>query len=123
MYYNGDGVEQDKEQAEYWYTKAAEQGDISVQFDLALMYCIGDGVEQDKEKALSLFAKVAEQGDAKAQHNLAFMYSQGEGVKQDKAKAVYWYDSDTGEYDEQFPGILRHVGTELEQHCDLQGEY
>ena len=32
-------------------------------------------------------------------------------------------DSDTGEYDEQFPGILRHVGTELEQHRDLQGEY
>ena len=38
MYANGRGVEQDDEQAVFWYRKAAEQGHASAQFNLGWMY-------------------------------------------------------------------------------------
>jgi TPR repeat protein len=44
MYKNGEGVPQDFKQAIQWYTKAAEQGDVDAQYNLALMYKNGEGV-------------------------------------------------------------------------------
>ena len=52
MYYQGDGIEQDKQKAVYWYTKAAKQNHSEAQYNLALMYEKGEGVKQDKEKAI-----------------------------------------------------------------------
>jgi hypothetical protein len=44
MYYSGEGVPHDDEQAIQWYTKAAEQGHVDAQYNLALMYKHGQGV-------------------------------------------------------------------------------
>ena len=63
MYANGEGVEQDKEEAVKWYRKAAEQGNADAQNTLGVMYDKGEGVEQDKEEAVKWFRKAAEQGD------------------------------------------------------------
>ena len=49
-----------------WYTKAAEQGDATAQYNLGACYEYGEGVEQDMEKAVELYRKAAEQGDADA---------------------------------------------------------
>ena len=38
MYYKGEGVPQNYEEAIKWYNKAAEQGNIKAQYNLALMY-------------------------------------------------------------------------------------
>ena len=44
MYDLGEGVQEDNEQAIFWYTKAAERGLVEAQFYLGTMYDFGDGV-------------------------------------------------------------------------------
>ena len=46
MYHQGKGVPQDYTGAEYWYRKAAEQGNAMGQLGLGTMYKIGKGVPQ-----------------------------------------------------------------------------
>ena len=88
MYNNGEGVEQDHEEAERWYRLAAEQGHAVAQYNLGLMYRNGRGVAQDHEEAARLFRLAAEQGIARSQTNLGNMYYLGQGVAQDDAEAV-----------------------------------
>ena len=79
MYDEGNGIKQDKQKAFYWYTKAAEQGYLYAQYNLANMYYEkGNGTKQDKQKAFYWYTKAAEQGYAEAQYNLAIMYYQGD---------------------------------------------
>ena len=57
MYYEGEGIEQDKVKAVYWFTKAAEQGLFEAQYNLTIMYNNGDGIEQDEQKASYWYSK------------------------------------------------------------------
>lgn len=52
---------------EYWYVKAAENGDTTAQFELGLNYYKGKGVNQDYAKAIQWLTKVADRGNADAQ--------------------------------------------------------
>lgn len=49
------------EDAFYWYSKAAEQGDPEAQFELACLYEEGMGCVQDKQQAAIWYQKSAEQ--------------------------------------------------------------
>ena len=91
MYYYGDGVPEDEEEAAKWTRLAAEQGHAGAQNNLGLMYDNGNGVRQNDEEAVYWYRQAAGQGLAQAQHNLGLMYFYGEGVRQDREKAVYWY--------------------------------
>ena len=73
------------------YYRAAEQGDVDAQYNLAVCYENGTGVERDEQKAVEWYKKAAEQGDARAQFNLALCYKNGIGVEKDEQKAVEWY--------------------------------
>lgn len=80
-----------------WYSKAAEQGQIQAQYELAELCAEGRGVPWDVTKALKLWRRAAEQGYAKAQHKLAKAhskrsgwYSPLSGIPEDDAKAAYW---------------------------------
>ena len=70
MYYEGQGVPQDYEEAVKWYRLAAEQGDAEAQCGLGEMYYGGEGVPQDYAEAIRLWKLAAEQGDEEAQYNL-----------------------------------------------------
>ena len=70
MYYQGEGIAQDKVKAVYWFTKVAEQGLVDAQHNLAIMYGKGDDIKQDKIKAVYWCTKAAEQGYPNAQYNL-----------------------------------------------------
>ena len=74
-----------------YFRKAAEQGFVDAQINLAVYYTKGEGVPVDLEKATYWFMKAAEQGDAQAQHNLAFNYEYGVGVEKDESSAFEWY--------------------------------
>lgn len=73
MYIEGCGVEQNYEQAAYWYRKAAEQGNADGQCGLGLMYNEGCGVKQNYEQAVYWYRKAAEQGNADAQESLRML--------------------------------------------------
>ena len=69
----------------------AEQGNVSAQYNLGVMYDNGIGVFRDYGKAMRWYRIAAERGDASAQYNLGVMYENGRGVLRDDREAVRWY--------------------------------
>lgn len=91
MYLDGDGVQQDYDEALRYLTRAASAGDALAQNSLGYMYGMGKGVERDYYKAVKWYKEAAMQGYATAQYNMGFMYELGQGVEQDYNKAIEWY--------------------------------
>ncbi|MDX1519520.1 MAG: tetratricopeptide repeat protein, partial [Gammaproteobacteria bacterium] len=62
MYYGGEGIPQDDQQAFYWFNRAARSGHAPSQDVLAYMYNHGRGVEQDKIRAYVWYSIAAANG-------------------------------------------------------------
>jgi hypothetical protein len=58
--------EEDKAKAAKLFRKAAEQGHVSAQFKLGVMYDTGEEVPEDKGEATKWIRKAADQGNADA---------------------------------------------------------
>ena len=67
---NGWSVEQNDEEAVYWWHRAAEAGYAEAQYNLGLAYVNGEGIEQDNKEAVKWITLAAEAGFVAAQHNL-----------------------------------------------------
>lgn len=90
MYETGFGVETDMEQAEYWITKAANEGHETANFKLLYWDLQKNGkTEANKAKVEELQTK-AKSGNADAQYYLGKMYANGVGVKKNNDKAIDW---------------------------------
>ncbi|MBC8348860.1 MAG: TonB family protein, partial [Verrucomicrobia bacterium] len=99
-------------EAANFYLKAANQGDISAQFNLGWMYANGLGVPEDDVEAFKWFRKAAHQGNASAQFNLGLMCEKGEGVNEDKKEALKWFQkaADNGHViASQMPGVKKTI--------------
>jgi hypothetical protein len=83
-------VEGDYIAAQKQFLEAAEQGDATAQYNLALMYDSGKDIPQDDAEALRWYNKAAEQGHSAAQYNLSMVYLFGKGVTQDTVAAYKW---------------------------------
>ena len=92
-----------KKERSHWYLKAAEQGNASGEYALALMYRDGDGVGQNHAEAARWFRKAASHGQPDAARNLAEAYRKGLGVPRDEAAAQKWQRK----FDENFSQLLR----------------
>jgi|GEM_PF-2731040 len=86
-YVKGDGVAQDYKQAIYWFTKAAEQGNVMAQTSLGYIYQKGEGVPQDYTQAITWYTKAAKQGNVDAQRNLGLLYFNPDGAPRDYQQA------------------------------------
>lgn len=91
LYYYGQGVKQDYEQAIEWHEKAADLGNVSAMNELGYIYGIGEGVEADYTQALEWLKKAADLGNANAMSWLGYLYENGLGVEQDLDIAQEWY--------------------------------
>lgn len=82
----------------------AENGNVTAQSHLAMMYREGEGVSQNYKEAAKWYTKAAEQGNVNAQFNLGIMYHTGVGVAHDYKQAVSWYRmaAEQGHADAQF---------------------
>lgn len=89
-YLNGDGIEQDFEEAVRLF-RLANYCNADAQYYLALCYEEGKGVKSIPAEAVKWYLKSAEQGYANAQCNLGNCYSYGRGVTQSYTEAVKWY--------------------------------
>ena len=77
--------------AVYWFREAADQGDASAQYYLAVMYENGLGIERSVKQAVAWHRKAADQGIARSLNALVWTYATCVGgVKCDSVKAVYW---------------------------------
>jgi TPR repeat protein len=92
LYYHGQGVSQDHNEALRWFRQAADQGDATAQFYLGLMFFEGQGVPQDRAEAMNWFRRAADRGDAQAQYNLGVFYAKGEAGEPDNVKAHVWFN-------------------------------
>jgi len=73
-YLHGEGTTVDLDQAEYWLTKAVEQGVDSAQRHLAEVY-IRKGDTDNAQKATEALTSKANNGDAYAMHELGSLYN------------------------------------------------
>jgi TPR repeat protein len=89
-YRKGKGADRDYMKALHWYRKAADQGFVGAQNNLAVMYEQGLGVPKNKSEAAKWYRKAAEQYNAYAQHSIGRMYRDGEGVPRNHEEAAKW---------------------------------
>lgn len=116
LYYVGEGVQQNYEEAVIWYGKAAVQGDRDAQYNYAVAYAFGEGIKQDYKEAAIWYRRAAEQGHAIAQYSLGISYTYGEGVPQDEKLAAEWFmkSAEAGyENAQAMVGSLYHTGDGL----------
>ncbi len=74
-----------------WFRKAAEQGNVEAQLQLASCYGTGEGVaNKDHSEAVKWYRKAAEQGNAEGQCGLGSYYKIGLGVPKDDVLAYMW---------------------------------
>jgi uncharacterized protein len=92
LYYHGNGVPQDPDEALKWFRRAADQDDAVAQFHLGVMFSNGEGVPQDNAEAANWFRRAADLGDAPAQYNLALFYVKGLAGEADNISAHMWFN-------------------------------
>jgi TPR repeat protein len=91
MYYNGRGVEKNKEEYVRLNTLAAEQGYGPAEFSLASAYQLGFDVEGSREKAVYWYKRAAEHGNVKAALYIGYYYETGYGVEISLPEAMKWW--------------------------------
>ena len=70
--------------------KAAEQGNVTAQAAVAMLYANGRGVQQNYAEAGKWWIKAAEGGDLKAARHAWNLYRNGEGVERNAPIANQW---------------------------------
>jgi uncharacterized protein len=91
QYATGNGTAKDDRSAAIWWLKAAEQGHLKAQVNLAWAYENGVGVTRDHSNAAYWYTKAAEQNDPIAQYRLGHLYEEGSGLDKNILTAVDWY--------------------------------
>lgn len=66
MYYYGDEVEQDLDQAVYWFKEAAKQKHADAMYNLGVCFVNGEGVEKNKTTGLGFIRQAAKLGSGLA---------------------------------------------------------
>lgn len=89
--YGRGGILQDDARTLEIYRKAAENGDIEAQNNLADSIYDSQRGGQDLAEAVRWYRRAAEQGSARAQNRLGDIYRHGHGAAQDHAEALHWY--------------------------------
>lgn len=87
-YNNGDGLKKDKEQAFYWFKKAADSNHNGACNEVGVLL---HNEEENYNLAFEYFSKAVKLGSKNATYNLAMMYELGRGVEKDEKKAVELY--------------------------------
>lgn len=134
LYYDGNGVAQDLNEAAIWFRLSAEQGDGTAQAMLGSMYFSGDGVKQNDVEAMKWLRLSADQGKSTSQYLIGEMYMDGRVVAYDALEAVKWFQlaAEQGFVKAQlrlgdwygFSGCLTYIGEGRCQNCkDYPREY
>lgn len=90
LYYFGQGVDKNLEEAFRWTQLAAEQGHPAAQFNLGNLYFAGDGADEDLEQSLEWYGSAARAGHAAAAYLIATMYDRGGSATEDLVLAHAW---------------------------------
>jgi TPR repeat protein len=87
----GPQQQEQREQAIYWYQKAASTGDVVAQRELGLIYDAGLGVPRNHDVAFNYFQQASSRNDAQATLLLGSYYQNGMAVEKDLEKSIELY--------------------------------
>jgi hypothetical protein len=89
----------------------AEQGDVTSQVMLGIMYAKGVDFDQDFSEAAKWYKMAAEKGDAQAQYLYGLLLANGQGVNQNIEEAANWFklSAHQGNIDAQYSLAQRLV--------------
>ena len=87
--------------------KLAEEGNVTAQNRLGLLYKEGKGVPQNYGQAKRWFEEAAKQGHAEAQVNLGTFYLHGDAPPQSARMALFWL---VGRQSKELLRLLRNLG-------------
>eukprot|EP00300_Choanocystis_sp_HF-7_P003125 c12352_g1_i2.p1 GENE.c12352_g1_i2~~c12352_g1_i2.p1 ORF type:complete len:354 (+),score=77.71 c12352_g1_i2:22-1062(+) len=93
------GRPESDEEAIWWFSLAAEQGEIDAECSLGWMMEHGRGTPRNIQRGVYWYERGALHNDPIAQNNLAHMYEYGLGVQQNLTTAVFWYRESAGQGD------------------------
>ena len=77
------------EEAEKWFFKASEKGDISSSYELALIW-YKDATT--RKQGIDLLMELADRGHTQSEHAVGMIHERGREVEADKDKAIFWYE-------------------------------
>jgi len=92
-YYNGEGVEVDKEKATYYYELAAMKGSVFARSNLGII----EHRSGNMDRALRHYMIAVRSGYSKSLEEIQDLYSDGHATKEDYAKALQLYQGYLGE--------------------------
>lgn len=98
LYWSGWGIEvkADPDKAFYWWTNAANGGDLEIMNKLGVIFLTGHqgrGISPHPRKGEAWLIKAGEKGQINAASLLATLYGKGEhGITQDMVKYRYWFE-------------------------------
>jgi TPR repeat protein len=92
LYAQGRDVRANRQEALFWYQKAAAAGFVDALVGAGEIYERGLDGPRDTDAALRLYSQAAEKGSARAMEAIGRMYQEGDGVPRDPEKARYWYE-------------------------------
>jgi tetratricopeptide (TPR) repeat protein len=95
MYSKGIGANESIRKAFHWISKAAKDGNVSAQLELALWYFHGNEIAMNENEALKWFTKAAKQKSPPALYNLGNIYESRNNYS--KALKYYQEASDLGD--------------------------
>ena len=91
MYYYGDGVEVDYEQAYSWFEKAADKSNVLAMSWVGYCYEMGYGTAQNYENAYNWYLKAANLYDNYSENKLGEFFYNGYFVQSNMQKAFEWF--------------------------------
>lgn len=109
LYWQGQGVAQDYQQAYDWLVKAAGLDHAGAQAKLGYLYTAGSVVPQDFNKAFDYYSKAARQGDIDGQYNLGIFYLFGWGTERDTTMAKQYLAAASAQGDEAAEQALQRL--------------
>lgn len=97
-----------------WFRKAAEAGETSAQYNLAVLYNNGDDVPEDFTEAGYWYERAARNGSAPAQFRLGAYYFEGKGREANPGKAKRWFTEALNNGDERAKEALALIPAGVE---------
>jgi|TARA_B110000503_G_scaffold62779_1_gene99350 TPR repeat protein len=87
----------------------AEQGDVTAQYNLGVIYENGVGTQRNYRTAGNWYTKAIEQGFPYAQYNLGNMYANGKGFLENDKIALEWWTKAAEQGDAKFQYKLAQI--------------
>ncbi|WP_286292718.1 tetratricopeptide repeat protein [Vibrio apostichopi] len=113
----GTDVPKNIDDALYWYSQSADNGNPDAQFKLGEWYLAGTSVEQDNKLALEWFIKAALQGNKRAPNEVAKIYesSLDKELLQPLDAAQLWYEAALKDNPNAEEGYIRVLEAQFNQ--------